>query len=81
MDIVNFYQNLDDKPVFPKKVIRDKIKAVTGKTDSTVYRYLRGQIIPDKLTKSAIAQALNMDVNILWPENVENSEQLTEKEE
>lgn len=71
MDIVAYYQSLDDEPVFPKKEIRDKIKDATGKTDATVYRYLNGKIIPDKPTKEAIAKALNMDVNSLWPEDIQ----------
>lgn len=71
MDIVAYYQSLDDEPVFPKKEIRDKIKDATGKTDATVYRYLNGKIIPDKPTKEAIAKALNMEVNSLWPEDIQ----------
>lgn len=80
MDIVSYYKGLDDEPVFPKKEIRDTIKKVTGKSDITVYRYLNGSIVPDKLNREAIAKALNMDVNILWPEHAEKSEQLAEKE-
>lgn len=80
MDLVAYYQSLEDEPIFPKKEIRDKIKEATGKADATIYRYLNGKIIPDKPTKEAIAKALNMDVNILWPEHTEESEQLAEKE-
>lgn len=67
MDIVTFYKSLKDEPIFPKKEIRDKLKEATGKTDVTIYRYLNGKIIPDKPTKEAIAKALGMDVESLWP--------------
>jgi len=80
MDLVTYYKSLDDEPVFPKKEIREKIKEATGKTDVTIYRYLNGKIIPDKPTKEAIAKALNMEVDILWPEYVENTEELEKKE-
>lgn len=78
MDIVTYYQSLEDEPVFPKKEIRNKIKEATGKTDATIYRYLNGKITPDKPTKDAIAKALNMNVDILWPEHVGESDQLVE---
>ena len=80
MDIVTYYQSLDDKPVYPKKEIRDKIKSVCGCSDATVYRYLDGTITPNKPAREAIANVLEMDVNLLWPEHAEKSEQLAEKE-
>lgn len=76
MDLVAYYQNLVD----PKKEVREKIKQACGCNNATVFRYLNGSITPNKPTREAIAKALNMDVNILWPEHAEKSEQLAEKE-
>lgn len=71
MNIVDFYNAQNDAPIFPKKEIRDKIRQATGKAEATIYRYLNGQITPDKPTREVIAHALNMDVNVLWPEEKE----------
>lgn len=73
MDLVTYYQSLEDEPVFPKKIVREKIREACGCSEATVYRYLDGTTTPNKPTKEAIAKALEMDPDTLFP--------LKEKEE
>lgn len=66
MDLKEFYKNLPEK-VVPKKDFREKIASACGVSEMTVFRWLSGEIIPEKLKREKIAEIAKMPVVELFP--------------
>jgi hypothetical protein len=76
MSLSDYYQNLGDKPVYPKQEFREAIMDATGKGEATVYRWLNGTLIPGKLEREAIARLTDKSVNELFPEKVQKKREI-----
>jgi hypothetical protein len=68
MSLSDYYQNLGDKPTYPKQEFREAVMRETGKGEATVYRWLNGTLIPGKLEREAIAKLTNKKMEELFPE-------------
>lgn len=52
----------------PYSIAFDEVVQQTGVSAPTVYRWLSGESIPDKLQRKVIAEILKTDVKELWPD-------------
>lgn len=66
MDLKEFYNDLQSQPT-PQKEFRDKIASACGVTEMTVYRWLSGEIIPEKLKREKVAEITSIPVDDLFP--------------
>jgi len=66
MDLREFYNELQTQPT-PQKEFRDRIASACGVTEMTVYRWLSGDIIPEKLKREKIAEITGLSVDDLFP--------------
>lgn len=65
MNLKEFYSDLQNQPT-PQKEFRDKIASACGVTEMTVYRWLSGEIIPEKLKREKIAELTGLPVDELF---------------
>ncbi|MCL6101010.1 MAG: helix-turn-helix domain-containing protein [Bacteroidetes bacterium] len=66
MNLKEFYTELQNQPT-PQKEFREKIANKCGVTEMTVYRWLSGEIIPEKLKREKIAEITGLSVDDLFP--------------
>lgn len=66
MTLKEYYQSLAERST-PRKELRNKIVAECGIKELTVYRYLSGEIVPDKLKRERIAQITGIPEEELFP--------------
>ena len=66
MGLKEFYEGLPDK-VVPKKEFREKVATACGVSEMTVFRWLSGDIIPDKLKREKIAELSGEPIEKLFP--------------
>lgn len=70
MALKDYYDGLADRTIPPKKEFREKIASACGVTEMTVFRWLSGEVIPDKLKREKIAEIARIPVEILFPNNL-----------
>ena len=61
-----YYKQLRDAPA-PQRDFREKIARACGVSDMTVYRWLSGEIVPEKLKREKIAEITGLTVDELFP--------------
>lgn len=66
MVLKEYYDKLAEKST-PKKEFRDKIATACGVTEMTVFRWLSGEVVPDKLKREKIAEITGTPVEELFP--------------
>jgi len=66
MNLTELYKQLRDQPT-PQREFRAKIATECGVSEMTVYRWLSGEIIPDKLKREKVADVTGISVNDLFP--------------
>ncbi len=66
MALKEYYEKLAEKST-PKKEFREKIAAECGVTEMTVFRWLSGEVVPDKLKREKIAEVTGNSVEDLFP--------------
>lgn len=62
----NYYDNLTVED--PRVQFRNKLAKECGVTIMTVYRWINGEVIPDKLKREKIAEIVGVSVDELFPE-------------
>ena len=66
MKLNDYYKQLRDQPA-PQREFREKIAAACGVSEMTVYRWLSGEIVPEKLKREKIAEITGLPVEELFP--------------
>jgi Helix-turn-helix. len=66
MTLQEHYSQIGNNPS-PKRAFRTMIAEACGVTELTVYRWLSGEIIPEKLKKEKIAELTGIPVEQLFP--------------
>jgi transcriptional regulator with XRE-family HTH domain len=66
MTLKGYYEELGKRST-PQKEFRDLIARECGVTSMTVYRWLSGEITPDKLKRDKISEITGMTVEELFP--------------
>lgn len=69
MGLKEYYESLPER-VVPKKEFRERIASACGVTEMTVFRWLRGEIKPEKLKREKIAEIVRMPVVELFPDHL-----------
>lgn len=72
MALKDYYNSLADRTIPPKKEFREKIASACGVTEMTVFRWLSGEVVPDKLKREKIAEIANIPVQQLFPDHLED---------
>lgn len=67
MDFKEFYNELQSTQPTPQKEFRNKIAFECDVTEMTVYRWLSGEIVPDKLKREKVAEITGLSVDELFP--------------
>lgn len=67
MTLKDYYTDLKARPT-PADLFRKKIAEDCGVDERTTYRWLTGEIIPDKLKRKAIANVAGINEEDLFPE-------------
>lgn len=65
MKLSELYESLSEKT--PKTEFRELIRNECGVAEITLYRWLNGTIVPDKLKREKIAQVTGRPVEELFP--------------
>lgn len=60
----------------PQRELREKIAAACGVAEMTVYRWLSGEIVPDKLKREKIAEITGIPVDELFPNLQDGTDKL-----
>lgn len=66
MALKEYYESLPER-VTPKKEFRDKIAKECGVTEMTVFRWLKGEVVPDKLKREKLAELTGESIDALFP--------------
>lgn len=66
MALQDYYKELGRR-FTPQKEFRDKIAGACGVSEMTVFRWLSGDIIPEKLKREKIAEVTGLSVDELFP--------------
>jgi len=66
MALKEYYERLGERST-PKKEFREKVAAGCGVTEMTVFRWLSGEIVPDKLKREKIAEIADAPLEELFP--------------
>lgn len=66
MALKEYYEELRNQPV-PCDAFRKRIASVCGVSEKTIYRWLNGEVIPDKLKREKIAEITGQPVEKLFP--------------
>ena len=66
MALKDYYKELGKRST-PQKEFRDKIAAACGVANMTVYRWMSGEIVPEKLKREKIAEVSGISVDELFP--------------
>jgi transcriptional regulator with XRE-family HTH domain len=69
MALKEYYDGLKTKPA-PADDFRKKIADACGVSEKSVYRWLSGEIIPDKLKRKAIASVAGVGEEELFPTQI-----------
>lgn len=72
MVLKEYYNSLADRTTPPKKEFREKIASACGVTEMTVFRWISGEIVPDKLKREKIAEIAGIQVQQLFPNHLED---------
>jgi hypothetical protein len=67
MTLTEYVNSLDDRKIKPKRDFIRLLRRLTGKTEASVYRWLNGEVIPDKSDRGIISDAAGIPVEELWP--------------
>lgn len=66
MAFKEYYETLRKQPV-PCDDLRKRIAEGCGVSEKTIYRWLTGEVIPDKLKREKIAEIIGQPVDVLFP--------------
>lgn len=66
MALQDYYKELGKRST-PQKEFRGKVAEACGVAEMTVYRWLSGEIIPEKLKRDKIAEVSGLSVEELFP--------------
>lgn len=66
MTLKEFYQNLPERNA-PKADFRRLLASECGVAPMTVYRWLAGEIVPEKLKREKVAEITGQPVDELFP--------------
>jgi len=69
---MNFYEYFDSLPKSEKIQFRNKITNETGKSQQTFYWWLRQKRITGILVRKKIAEILQKEINVLFPNQDNN---------
>jgi transcriptional regulator with XRE-family HTH domain len=72
MTLVNYYQNLEDRPETPKQRVRKALMEAFGVTEMTVSRWVNGYIVPARDKWEKISEITGIPVEELFPNKVES---------
>lgn len=72
MALKDYYMELGKRST-PQKEFRDLISKECGVAPITVFRWLSGDIIPDKLKREKIALICNLPIEELFPNTSNNN--------
>lgn len=64
MALKDYYESLS--PNSPRKEIRDRILKECGITEMTLYRWISGDVIPEKLKQEKVAEITGVPVDDLF---------------
>jgi transcriptional regulator with XRE-family HTH domain len=67
MALQDYYQELGKRST-PQKEFRELLATHCGVAEMTVYRWLSGEVVPDKLKREKIAEVTGKSVEELFPE-------------
>jgi transcriptional regulator with XRE-family HTH domain len=66
MALKEYYEKIGELPT-PKKEFREKVAESCGVTEMTVFRWISGKIIPEKLTREKLSEITGLSVEELFP--------------
>jgi transcriptional regulator with XRE-family HTH domain len=66
MALKEYYEKIGERST-PKKEFRETIARECGVTEMTVFRWLSGEVLPDKLKREKIAEISGLTVEELFP--------------
>jgi transcriptional regulator with XRE-family HTH domain len=66
MNLNEYYKQLQDQPS-PQREFRQKIAKECGVSEMTVFRWLSGEVVPEKLKREKVAEITGLTVEELFP--------------
>jgi transcriptional regulator with XRE-family HTH domain len=73
MTLKDYYNNLPDS-INPRREFREHLAKECGVSVITLYRWLSGEITPDKLKMEKVAEVTGVPAEDLFPQNDQSNE-------
>lgn len=72
MVLKDYYKELGKKST-PQKEFREMVASTCGVSVMTVFRWLSGEVVPDKLKREKVAEVTGLPVEELFPDLTQES--------
>lgn len=70
MALKDYYEKLGQRST-PRKEFRSRVATECGVAEMTVFRWISGEVIPDKLKQEKIAEIAGVPSDLLFPQQKE----------